>query len=61
MNKNWYYMKKDRKKYGPFSEEELIRLIRQEIIEPGDYIWMTYMENWVKLRDSIYSFYIPKY
>ena len=61
MNKNWYYMKKDRKKYGPFSEEEYIRLIRQEIIEPEDYIWMTYMENWVRLGDSIYSFYIPKH
>lgn len=59
MNKNWYYMKKDRRKCGPFSEEECIRLIRQEIIEPSDFIWNTYMENWLRLSDSIYSFYIP--
>ena len=58
MNKNWYYMKSDRKKCGPFSEEECIRLIRQEIIEANDYIWNTYMDNWVKLSDSIYSFYM---
>lgn len=52
-------MKKDRRKCGPFSEEECIRLIRQEIIEPSDFIWNTYMENWLRLSDSIYSFYIP--
>lgn len=51
-------MKSDRKKCGPFSEEECIRLIRQEIIEANDYIWNTYMDNWVKLSDSIYSFYM---
>ena len=42
-------MKKDRRKCGPFSEEECIRLIRQEIIEPSDFIWNTYMENWLRL------------
>ena len=33
MEKVWYYMKPDRSKYGPYSDDELAALIRQEILE----------------------------
>lgn len=59
MEKIWYYMKRDRSKYGPYSEQELIALIRQEIINPDEYIWMTELKGWLKLENSIYAFYMP--
>ena len=43
MDKVWYYMKSDRLKYGPYSDGEMIALIRQGILEEQDYIWMTYL------------------
>lgn len=59
MEKIWYYMKRDRSKYGPYSEEELIALIRQGIINPDEYIWMTELKGWLKVENSIYAFYLP--
>jgi len=58
MDKVWYYMKSDREKYGPYSDGELVNLIKQEILGPDDYIWMTEMEGWVRVGDSVYSFYL---
>lgn len=59
MDKVWYYMKPDRKKYGPFNDIELIRLISQEILLETDYIWMPDLENWLKVGNSVYAFYLP--
>ena len=59
MDKVWYYRKKDNQKYGPYTDEELIRLIRLEIINAEDEIWMVDLETWVNLGNSIYSCYIP--
>ena len=53
MEKVWYYMKPDRSKYGPYSDDELAALIRQEILDGDDYIWL-------KIRNSIYSIYMPE-
>ncbi|MBR2066780.1 MAG: DUF4339 domain-containing protein [Solobacterium sp.] len=58
MDKVWYYMKRDRKKYGPYSDEELIRLIQNEILEGEDYIWMPDLQSWLCIKDSIYSIYL---
>lgn len=52
-------MKPDKKKYGPYSEEELIALIKQEILSENDYIWMTDLSGWLKVGNSIYAFYLP--
>ena len=60
MEKVWYYMKQDKSKYGPYSDAELAALIRQEILEGNDYIWMPEMAGWLKVRNSIYSFYMPQ-
>lgn len=56
-NAVWYY-RNNRKKEGAFTEEELIKLIQKGILETEDEIWMLEMENWMKLADSIYSFYL---
>ena len=60
MEKVWYYMKQDKSKYGPYSDAELAALIRQEILEGDDYIWMPEMAGWLKVRNSIYSFYMQQ-
>jgi hypothetical protein len=59
MDKIWYYMKTDRSKHGPFSEEELIEMIGNKTIDPKEYIWMPDLTRWLRLENSIYSFYIP--
>ena len=59
MDKVWYYMKRDKSKYGPYSDNELKALIHQGIIEKDEYIWMTDMKGWLKVENSIYSIYIP--
>lgn len=58
MDKVWYYMKKDKSKYGPYSDNEIAALIHQGIIEPDEYIWMPDMKAWLKVENSIYSIYI---
>ena len=55
----WYYMTQDRSKYGPYTDEELAVLIYRKTVGPTDYIWMPKLKNWLKVRDSIYSFYLP--
>ena len=59
MEKCWYYMAKDRNKYGPYTDLELITLMKQEVLTGDDYIWMIGMEKWLQLKDSIYSIYLP--
>lgn len=58
MDKIWY-VRSSKRKGGPFTEEELIRLIRQEIVDEEYEIWNPDMQGWMKLVDSVYSFYIP--
>lgn len=57
-DKIWYYMKTDKSKYGPFTDKELAGLISKGIITKDDYIWMPDLTSWLKLSNSIYSFYI---
>ena len=59
MDKIWYYRNSSGEKYGPYTEEELIRLIQQQILSPDDGIWMVDLETWIPLMHSIYSFYMP--
>jgi len=58
MNEIWYYMKKDRSKHGPVSEEQLISLMQDGSIESDEYIWMQDLSAWLKVCNSIYSFYL---
>lgn len=60
MEKVWYYMKKDKLKYGPYSDNELCALIHQGIIDANEWIWMPDMKGWLKVANSIYSVYIPE-
>lgn len=57
MDKVWYYTKGDGNKYGPYTDEELVKLIRQEILVEDDYIWMMDLDEWVRIGDTIYSVY----
>lgn len=59
MDKVWY-VRSSTRKGGPFTENELIKLIRQEIVNEDYEIWNTDMSNWMKLIDTVYSFYIPE-
>ncbi|MBW9212452.1 MULTISPECIES: DUF4339 domain-containing protein [Terrabacteria group] len=59
MDKIWYYLNHSAKeKLGPYTDEELIKLLNQGIVDVDDYIWMKDFENWLKVEDSIYSIYI---
>lgn len=60
MNKIWYYTKGDGNKFGPFTDEELIKLLKQEILTVDDYIWMMDLDEWIKIGDTIYSEYCKK-
>ncbi len=60
MDKVWYYTKGDGNKYGPYTDEELVKLIRQEILVEDDYIWMMDLDEWVRIGDTIYSIYFTK-
>ena len=59
-NNRWYVRRKDGKKDGSFSDSELAALIRKGIVEPEDEIWTIKMADWMALKDSIYSFYLPQ-
>ena len=59
--KLWYYNKAGTvEKPGPFTDEELTRLIWQGILTGEDYIWMMDLDEWLKVGDSIYSIYLEK-
>jgi hypothetical protein len=60
MDKIWYYMKEDRTKYGPYTDRELANLISNKILTEDDYIWMPDLPNWIRLGDSIYSYYLKE-
>ncbi|MDO4414594.1 MAG: DUF4339 domain-containing protein [Erysipelotrichaceae bacterium] len=59
MDKIWYYMKPNRRKYGPYDDQELIALITKEILLADDFIWMPDLKDWIKVGDSIYAFFLP--
>lgn len=56
-NAIFYYRINDKKK-GAFSEDEFIKLIHTEVIEADYEIQIDGMEKWLKLKDTIYSFYM---
>ena len=60
MDKIWYYTRGDGQKYGPYTDEDLIKLIRQRILEGEDYIWTTDLDEWVQIKDTIYSIYLEE-
>ena len=60
MDKIWYYTSGDGQRYGPYTDEDLIKLIRQGILEGEDYIWTTDLDEWVQIKDTIYSIYLEE-
>ena len=58
MDKVWYYTKGDGNKFGPYTDEELVKLIKQGILHKYDYIWMIDLEEWVLVGETIYSIYL---
>ncbi|MBR2596633.1 MAG: DUF4339 domain-containing protein [Solobacterium sp.] len=60
MNKVWYYTLDGSEKPGPFSDDELVRLIQQKIVTADHYIWMVDLASWIPVRDSIYAFYLSE-
>ena len=54
MDKIWYYLNHiTKEKAGPYTDEELIKLLNQGVVDVDDYIWMKDFENWLKGEDSI--------
>lgn len=43
---------------GTFSDEELIRLIRNGEVKPDYALTTREMKKWVRLKDSIYQYYL---
>ncbi len=60
MDKIWYYTRGDGQKYGPYTDEDLIKLIRQGILEGEDYIWTTDLDSWEMIQDTIYCIYLEE-
>ena len=58
--KIWYYAKPDGSKFGPYTEEELVKLLKNGNLTKDDFIWMTDFENWMNIGNSIYSYYLEK-
>ena len=56
--KLWYYAKPDGSKFGPYSDEELVKLLRNGILTKDDFIGMVDFENWMNVGNSIYSYYL---
>ncbi len=59
MDKIWY-ARSEKRKGGPFTEEELIRLIRAEILDEEYEIWTEDFSQWMLLKESVYCFYMPE-
>lgn len=59
INLRWY-TRRNGQKEGSFSDRELAALIRQEILCEDDEIWTMQMQNWMKIKESVYRFYLPK-
>ena len=60
MNKVWYYTLDGSEKPGPYTDDELVRLIRQDIVTADHYIWMVDLASWIPVRESIYAFYLSE-
>ncbi len=45
---------------GTFTDEELVSLIRKGQVKPDYAVSTREMKVWVKVRDSIYQYYLPK-
>ncbi len=58
MNRVWYYTLDGAEKPGPYSDDELVRLIQQNIVTAEHYIWMVDLASWIPVRESIYAFYL---
>ena len=43
-----------------YSDEEIVEMIQDGRIKPDDRIATKYMKKWIKVKDSIYQFYIKQ-
>ena len=60
MDKSWYYMTLDREKFGPYSDEELVALIRSGELTKNEYIWTPGLEHWLNVGNSVYASFLPE-
>lgn len=56
MNKIW----RIRGKEGKFTDEELIKMIKEGQLSHDDYISTDDMKTYMKIEDTIYEFYLRK-
>ena len=54
MNKIWKIRGKD----GKYTDEELINMIKNGVLCSEDYITNADMKTWIKIKDTIYQFYL---
>ena len=50
-NQKSYYIIKNSKPVGPFSEDEIKDMIKNETLIPASYIWREGLKEWVKVKD----------
>ncbi len=50
-NQKSYYIIKNSKPIGPFSEDEIKDMIKNETLIPASYIWRDGLKEWVKVKD----------
>ena len=53
--KIWYYQKEDGAKYGPYTDEELKRLIVNGILSSDDLIWMVDFDSFNSVFLSLWN------
>ncbi len=58
-DKIWFYAKSSREKYGPYTDDEMIKLIRNGLVTGKDYIWMVDLDDWILVENSVYNYYLP--
>lgn len=43
-----------------YSDEELVSMIEQGVLNGDDYIGTAEMKVWIKIKDTIYQFYLKE-
>ncbi|MCF0110139.1 MAG: DUF4339 domain-containing protein [Erysipelotrichaceae bacterium] len=59
MDRKIWYIRTKTNEGGPFSDNEIIQLISKGILKGDDEIYMTEMEKWMRVGDSVWMFYAP--
>lgn len=57
MDKIWF-IKSDKKKGGPFTEAQLVKLIKAKVIDDKFLIYNKSLKDWINISETIYDIYL---